>query len=1059
MAISSINTNLAALLAQQNIGTATTATSNAVGALSSGNRIVNASTDVAALATGTALQSQVNVLNTALSVASQGSSLLQVADGALAQIQSILQRQQAIATQAQSGSLSNTQLGFLDLEFQNLTSEVDQLAGSTNFNGVKLLDGALSQSLKTAISSDAATKAFGSYTVTTNAADGDTLTIGRQAFTIATTPTNSSQVQRGSNIGATVANIVAFINGAASNTNLSAAQKAAYTQVIATQVGDSGTFTLTARNGGTLGSTFTLGAKTGTIALTANGQYVDSTASITGIQVSNTTTALTSVTTGGFFHGGTLTFNGAAVTGSTISSTTTLDSLVASINANTTTSGVHAVVTGVASNYSLTLIANNSSSLTGVATSDTALRLSQTTALATTNEAASIGADAAGTQIVTFYGLDSTTTALTEGNSSLANGALSWEKNSAASSIDTIATITLGTTTLTSLAAAITASNGGSAYTATVGGSAGAYTLTVVKTGAGAHDAGFNTTTTFTGALANYAAGGRTADNTYTLGSTATTAVAQAVAGLTGGADNGVGVNSTVGTGSILDDIIVGQNQQKSQVTITYPNIADSDLTSTSYFGNSTPASITVAGVAFKFTSTASNSATEVQIGATLQETLDNAVAKINAYVGKGSENYQFNQIEASRDGNSVVISTRNVGSALDISGTTVAATASGSGASVAGTLDNGSTSGIDTSGINNADFVGSITGFTASYTGTANKVNLSLTVGGITYSASNVTTNPTSNTKVQLVSTDSNGVGGYLTIQLQALKGNTVSSASDASLFASRLDTAISGLNFYQTRQVTSYDPAANGSSIIANGSPIGSLNGSSISFASDNFENVSIKSIKVSAPQGSSSNGSITFDVDGASYVSEANIGSSLNANTTYKLTNSTDPNKYILFTTGSTSIDFSSTDNANALQDALGKAFGSGGAALTFQVGSTSTDTIGVSIGSSTTESLFGGKSLNVLSQASAVIAASVLEGAVNTVTALRATVGALEERFTFASSAIQNAVQNQGAAKSNLLDTDVASTSTAFATAQVQLQAGIAVLAQANQLQQNLLKLIA
>jgi len=51
-----------------------------------------------------------------------------------------------------------------------------------------------------------------------------------------------------------------------------------------------------------------------------------------------------------------------------------------------------------------------------------------------------------------------------------------------------------------------------------------------------------------------------------------------------------------------------------------------------------------------------------------------------------------------------------------------------------------------------------------------------------------------------------------------------------------------------------------------------------------------------------------------------------------------------------------------------------------------------------------------------------------------------------------------VQNQGAARSNLLDTDVAATSTAFATAQVQLQAGIAVLAQANQLQQNLLKLI-
>jgi flagellin len=92
------------LLHRLNIGNANTAVSNNVTALSSGNRIVNASTDVAALSTGTALQSQVNVLNTALTVASQGSSLLQVADGGLAQIQSILQRQQAISTSAQSGA-------------------------------------------------------------------------------------------------------------------------------------------------------------------------------------------------------------------------------------------------------------------------------------------------------------------------------------------------------------------------------------------------------------------------------------------------------------------------------------------------------------------------------------------------------------------------------------------------------------------------------------------------------------------------------------------------------------------------------------------------------------------------------------------------------------------------------------------------------------------------------------------------------------------------------------------------------------------------------------------
>lgn len=1055
MAISSINTNLAALLAQQNIGTATTSTSNAVAALSSGNRLVSASTDVSALATGTALQSQVNILTTSLTVASQGQSLLKVADGALAQIQTILQRQQAIATQAQSGSLSATQLGFLDLEFQNLTAQIDQLAGSTNFNGVKLLNGALSQSLQTSISSNASSAASGSYTVTTNAANTDTLTIGGQAITFASTAT-AGQVTIGSTIGATVSNLVSFINGAASNTNLSAAQKAAFSQVIASQIGDSGTFTLTARNGGTLGSTFKLGAAAGTLAVATSGQYVDGTQSITGIAVANTSTALTSVSAGGFLHGGTITYGGAVVTGSTISATTTLDSLVANINANTTTTGVRAWITGTASNYTLNLASTNSSATAFSATNSTALDLADTTTIG--NTAATIGAYNGGTdtQVITFAGLTSATTALTEGNSGFKGGDLLWYTDTTGPTSQTIASVTLGTTTLTTLAAAINASNGGSAYTATVGGTSGAYTLTVVKASAAAHDGGFGATAAaYSGALQNYDTDGRgTANNTYTIGS----AVAQTVAGLTGGKDNGVGVNSTIGTGSILDNIIVGQNQQKSQVTITYPNIAASDLTSTTYFGNSTAPTVTVGGVAFTYTTTSSNSATEIQIGASLQETLDNAVAKINAFSGTGAQNYQFNQIEASRDGNSLVISTRNVGSALDLSGNTVAATASGAGSSVAGDLANGSTSGIDTSGINNEAFVGTISGFTASYTGTSNTVNLSLTVGGVTYAASNVSTNPTSNTKVQLVSTDTSGAGGYLTIQLQALNGNVVNSAEEANNFASRLDTAISGLTFYQSRQVSSYDPSVNGSSIIANGNPIGSLNGSTISFTSNDFTEVNIKSITVTAPQGSSTNGSISFDVDGETYNSAATIGSTLNANTTYKLTNASDPNKYILFTTGSTSINFSSTANANALQDALSKAFGSGGAALTFQVGSTSTDTIGVSIGSAKTSTLFNGASLNVLTQESAVVAASALETAVNTITALRATVGALESRFNFSASAIQNAVQNQGAARSNLLDTDVAATSTAFATAQVQLQAGIAVLAQANQLQQNLLKLI-
>lgn len=140
----SINTNIAAYFAQANIATAASQAAYSVSRLSSGNRIVLASDDVAALAIGTSLATQVSALRTAQTNASQGNSLLQVADGALAQIQNILQRQKAIALQAGSGSLTDTDRGFLNQEFQALTTQINNLTRSTTFNGVNLIDGSLS---------------------------------------------------------------------------------------------------------------------------------------------------------------------------------------------------------------------------------------------------------------------------------------------------------------------------------------------------------------------------------------------------------------------------------------------------------------------------------------------------------------------------------------------------------------------------------------------------------------------------------------------------------------------------------------------------------------------------------------------------------------------------------------------------------------------------------------------------------------------------------------------------------------------------------------------------
>ena len=68
-------------------------------------------------------------------------AMLQIADGGLNQIGNMLQRQQELATQASNGSLTTEQRGFLNREFQALSTEINRIAGNTNFNGINLLNG------------------------------------------------------------------------------------------------------------------------------------------------------------------------------------------------------------------------------------------------------------------------------------------------------------------------------------------------------------------------------------------------------------------------------------------------------------------------------------------------------------------------------------------------------------------------------------------------------------------------------------------------------------------------------------------------------------------------------------------------------------------------------------------------------------------------------------------------------------------------------------------------------------------------------------------------------
>ena len=136
-----VATNTAANSALRFLNNNSSAASTSVGKLASGSRIVKASDDAAGLAIGSRLKADVTALTQAGINASQGASVVQVADGGLGRIGDVLQRMKALAAQSLSGVPTDTERGFIDAEFQELKSEITDIATTTRFNGESLLTG------------------------------------------------------------------------------------------------------------------------------------------------------------------------------------------------------------------------------------------------------------------------------------------------------------------------------------------------------------------------------------------------------------------------------------------------------------------------------------------------------------------------------------------------------------------------------------------------------------------------------------------------------------------------------------------------------------------------------------------------------------------------------------------------------------------------------------------------------------------------------------------------------------------------------------------------------
>lgn len=139
--MTTINTNVAALYAQLSIASNARSLETVMEQLSTGKRINNSVDDVAGLAISTRLTAQIRGLNQAARNGNDGISLIQTAEGATEQTNNMLQRMRELAVQASNDTNNSDDRRFLDLEFQQLKTQITKIAEYTQWNGANILDG------------------------------------------------------------------------------------------------------------------------------------------------------------------------------------------------------------------------------------------------------------------------------------------------------------------------------------------------------------------------------------------------------------------------------------------------------------------------------------------------------------------------------------------------------------------------------------------------------------------------------------------------------------------------------------------------------------------------------------------------------------------------------------------------------------------------------------------------------------------------------------------------------------------------------------------------------
>jgi flagellin len=193
--------NIAATYAANNLSNTQTSLQNVLTQLSSGSRINSGADDAAGLSLANGLQANQSALTQSASNVNLGVGLLQTADGALSQVNNLLNRAVTLATEAGNGTLNTTQYGAANQEYQSILAEINNIGATTTFNGQAVFGA------QTGTAAAPATASFSIYTSdgTATGTSTDTLNIAQLS--------SASVGDSGGTIGSGAGNAITYTVG------------------------------------------------------------------------------------------------------------------------------------------------------------------------------------------------------------------------------------------------------------------------------------------------------------------------------------------------------------------------------------------------------------------------------------------------------------------------------------------------------------------------------------------------------------------------------------------------------------------------------------------------------------------------------------------------------------------------------------------------------------------------------------------------------------------------------------------------------------------------------